>query len=208
MKRPIHDESDNLAFSETFRPVDSVIKMCDHKKTTMLSVWNDRPQAGAVHDDGTMKLLIDRRTKLQDLASLGSMVMDREDDLVLNFRVKMSPYEETSPSCAQRERSLLGVQSRSFAAMKSLAHRHADEYKKHQAELVQALSAMNVEQYALTRLPTSGQSEETAFRVRVRLDLSERQAVDERSGQSLMVRDLRDSIGDIAKSVCGLIVWD
>ena len=23
-----------------------------------------------------------------------------------------------------------------------------------------------------------------------------------------MIRDLRDSIGDIAKSVCGLIVWD
>ena len=127
-KRPIRDESDNLAFSETLRPVDSVIKMCDHKKTTMLSVWNDRPQAGAVHDDGTMKLLIDRRTKLQDLASLGSMVMDREDDLVLNFRVKMSPYEETSPSCAQRVRSLFGTQSQSFAAMKSLAHIHAGEY--------------------------------------------------------------------------------
>ena len=56
----------------------------------MLSVWNDRPQAGAVHYDGRMKLLIDRRTILSDGGgNLDKMVMDFPDDLILDFKVKM-----------------------------------------------------------------------------------------------------------------------
>ena len=31
-----------------------------------LTIWNDRPQAGSVHYDGGLKLLIDRRVKTRD----------------------------------------------------------------------------------------------------------------------------------------------
>ena len=52
--------------SSSFYPVTSLISSCDSKKENALTIWNDRPQAGSVHQDGGMKLLIDRRVKTND----------------------------------------------------------------------------------------------------------------------------------------------
>ena len=45
-------------FSATLVPVDAQITASDYAKEHSLTVWNDRPQAGAVHYDSSIKLLI------------------------------------------------------------------------------------------------------------------------------------------------------
>ena len=57
-------------FSKTLYPVDASITMADFTKTRAFTVWNDRPQAGAVQDDSSIKLLIDRRTSKYDNAGV------------------------------------------------------------------------------------------------------------------------------------------
>jgi len=46
------------SFSATFVPVDASISIRDYKQERQFTVWNDRPQAGSVHYDGSIKLLI------------------------------------------------------------------------------------------------------------------------------------------------------
>lgn len=90
VKRKVFDEVDEAPFASTFYPIDSVISMSDKEKVNSLTIWNDRPQAGTVHYDGRMKLLIDRRTKLRDFGGLPeSMITVYPNNLVLNFRVKL-----------------------------------------------------------------------------------------------------------------------
>lgn len=57
-------------FTKELYPVDASITMQDYAKTRAFTVWNDRPQAGSVHDDKSIKLLIDRRTKQHDNAGV------------------------------------------------------------------------------------------------------------------------------------------
>lgn len=90
VKRKVFDEVDEAPFASTFYPIDSVISMSDKENVNSLTIWNDRPQAGTVHYDGRMKLLIDRRTKLKDFGGLPeTMIMDIPNNLVLHFRVKL-----------------------------------------------------------------------------------------------------------------------
>ena len=56
----------SAAVSSSFFPVTSVISMGNQNKTTALTVYNDRSQAGSVHYDGSLKILIDRRVKTND----------------------------------------------------------------------------------------------------------------------------------------------
>ena len=49
--------------SSSFFPMISVFSKGSQKKTTALTVYNDRSQAGSDHYDGYLELLIDRRVK-------------------------------------------------------------------------------------------------------------------------------------------------
>ena len=63
IKRKVYQDKSE-EFSKVFFPVDAVISMSDRNNKNSLTVWNDRPQAGAVmsnSDSGGIKLLIDRR---------------------------------------------------------------------------------------------------------------------------------------------------
>ena len=53
------------SFAKSFYPVDSSITISGEngQGETSLTVWNDRPQAGSVHSDSSIKLLIDRRVR-------------------------------------------------------------------------------------------------------------------------------------------------
>ena len=53
-------------FAATLFPVDSSISAQNSSKEKIFTVWNDRAQAGAVHYDGTIKLLVDRRIMTTD----------------------------------------------------------------------------------------------------------------------------------------------
>ena len=53
-------------FSASFYPVTSQITAMDASETKSFTVFNDRPQAGSVHYDKSIKLLIDRRVKSND----------------------------------------------------------------------------------------------------------------------------------------------
>ena len=67
--------------------------MSDFDQIHALTIWNDRSQAGAVHYDGGMKLLIDRRVFTIDDGGIGEiMTFNFKEPLVLNFRVKFHKY--------------------------------------------------------------------------------------------------------------------
>lgn len=73
--------------------------MSDKDNKNALTIWNDRSQAGTVHYDGRIKLLIDRRTLLKDEGGISeSMPMEFPDKLVLNFRVKLDKFANSSSS--------------------------------------------------------------------------------------------------------------
>ena len=87
-------EKDSGAFSSSFYPITSLISMSDADKENAFTVWNDRPQAGSVHYDGGMKLLIDRRVSSIDLGGIPDpMFLHFDDPLILDFRVKLHKYD-------------------------------------------------------------------------------------------------------------------
>lgn len=49
---------DSEYFSASFVPVDASITASDYARTRMVTIWNDRPQAGSVHGDGSINLLV------------------------------------------------------------------------------------------------------------------------------------------------------
>jgi len=57
---------DSDSFSASFVPVDASISIGDYKKENMFTVWNDRPQAGSVHYDRSIKLLVQRGLRTDD----------------------------------------------------------------------------------------------------------------------------------------------
>ena len=71
-------------------------------------MWNDRPQAGSVHHDQAIKLLIDRNSRSVDRGGVGENIYDSmsNDPLHLNFEVAFSDLP-INKSYAVRERTLL-----------------------------------------------------------------------------------------------------
>ena len=57
-------------FSASFYPVTSSITMGDLQGQNSFTVWNDRAQAGSVHKEGGIKLLIDRRVRTNDIGGI------------------------------------------------------------------------------------------------------------------------------------------
>ena len=89
--------------SSSFYPITSLISSCDSKKENALTIFTDRPQAGSVHQDGGIKLLIDRRVKTTDSGGIPEkMKLDFSDDLLLNFDLKFHKHGELQPSDAHR----------------------------------------------------------------------------------------------------------
>ena len=131
-RRVAGENSLNYSFAKTFYPVDSVIKYHNQKHNHTISVWNDRPQAGTVHYDGNVRLLIDRRNQLQDEGGMPHpLKMDFPDDLILNFKIKMHPFVENSPSDAQRLRSLQAMQFKEYGIAQVLADENAQLLEMH-----------------------------------------------------------------------------
>ena len=53
-------------FAASFVPVDASITMRDFAEASSFTVWNDRPQAGSVHYDKSIKLLLQRALRTND----------------------------------------------------------------------------------------------------------------------------------------------
>ena len=66
MNRHVYSQYDDTYYSASFYPVDSSITMGDSADKMSFTVWNDRPQAGSVAYDKSIKLLIDRRVRTSD----------------------------------------------------------------------------------------------------------------------------------------------
>ena len=80
MTRKVYADEDQVEFSSTFYPVDSVISVYNTEETRALSVWNDRPQAGSVHSNkqsGGIKLLVDRRIGTLDKGGIPTLMYAR-----------------------------------------------------------------------------------------------------------------------------------
>ncbi len=63
--------NDNEPFSASFYPVDASITMHDFYGKRSFTVWNDRPQAGSVHYDKSIKLLVQRALLTNDHGGIG-----------------------------------------------------------------------------------------------------------------------------------------
>ena len=57
--------------------------------------------------------------------------MDFPDDLILNFKIKMHPFEENTPSDAQRQRSLQAMQFKEYGIAQVLADENANLLEMH-----------------------------------------------------------------------------
>ena len=66
MNRHVFSQYSDTYYSSSFYPVDSSITMGDSTERMSLTIWNDRPQAGSVAYDKSIKLLIDRRVRTSD----------------------------------------------------------------------------------------------------------------------------------------------
>ena len=68
----------------------------------LFTVWNDRPQAGSVHYDGSLKLLIDRQIKTQDRGGISepmtSSAYRDQESLQLEFLVGVSIKDDLNGS--------------------------------------------------------------------------------------------------------------
>ena len=113
MTRNVVPADQKAYFSSTFYPVDSSITLSDSLGEKSLTVWNDRPQAGAVHYDGSLKLLIDRAPKTKDYGGIPqSLFPFQHNALHLNFALAVYETQERSQRwLAQRNR---GLQAFSF----------------------------------------------------------------------------------------------
>ena len=63
-------------FSETFYPVDESITILGEDNQRSLTIRNDRPQAGTVHYDKSVKLLIDRRVSTTDKGGITENLLE------------------------------------------------------------------------------------------------------------------------------------
>ncbi len=91
-------------FSKMMYPVDASITMVDFSKSRAFTVWNDRPQAGTVQDDSSIKLLIDRRTQYRDNAGISETMYGKYDEnggkLHLNFWIKVQKSDQIGTKTA------------------------------------------------------------------------------------------------------------
>ena len=102
MTREVFRKNGEKAFSASFYPVTQSITMGDYAEENSFTVWNDRAQAGSVHQEGGLKLLIDRRVVTTDNGGISeSMFLDFDKDLVLDFEVQ--PYEHSKRASILRQ---------------------------------------------------------------------------------------------------------
>lgn len=90
------------SFSASFVPVDASITAGDYDETSMFSVWNDRPQAGSVHGDGSINLLVRRLIDTNDYGGIPERVHKPEGILTLSFQLKAFAQSETGKWIARR----------------------------------------------------------------------------------------------------------
>lgn len=70
MQRPVYRLGSDEGFAHSFFPVDASITMSDYEENRAFTVWNDRPQAGSVHSDKSITLLVQRYVKTNDEGGL------------------------------------------------------------------------------------------------------------------------------------------
>lgn len=108
-------KNDSESFSASFYPVDASITMHDSIGERSFTVWNDRPQAGSVHYDKSIKLLVQRALLINDHGGIDELLyQDRgvpDQILTVNFQVKAYPSHEAGKWIATRKRSVVALSS-------------------------------------------------------------------------------------------------
>ena len=99
MKRDVYNDSDQIEFSRSFYPVDSMISVSNVSRNKTLTIWNDRPQAGSVHsnsESGGIKLLIDRFITSVDAGGIDTpMQLRKSMCLKVSFTFSMIDQSQT-----------------------------------------------------------------------------------------------------------------
>ena len=135
VSRPVESGS----FAGTFVPVDSQITIKNSHHTNSFKVWNDRPQAGSVHPDKSIKLLVQRAITTNDSGGIADPPHLPEGRLTLNFQ--LMAYKGGETLGAQRQRSLLALSTQDY----SLKTKGPSELYRHkQHELVKTLGELKV----------------------------------------------------------------
>ena len=152
ISRQVFVDKTSENFSKSFLPVTSMIAVSDKKKERVFQVFNDRPQAGSVHNDGCLKLLIDRRVATNDNGGIEeTMFLDFENQLDLSFRVRFDQYADITPAKAHRRRNILaGTSSANLQLTQPSAN--IRQHSESTRDLVSALEELGVMQISLTKL--------------------------------------------------------
>ena len=107
-------EDGPLPFAATFVPVDVSITTRDIMNRSF-TVQNDRPQAGAVQYDKSVKLLMQRAIRTNDQGGIPEIMYDGlglpQKVQTFNFEIKAYATEEGGKWLAHRQRNLLALYS-------------------------------------------------------------------------------------------------
>ena len=132
IERDVFRNTNSEAFSSSFYPVDASITMHDFEKERAFTVWNDRPQAGSVQYDKSIKLLVQRAIGTNDRGGLYENLYANEgrssEVLSVNFEIKAYDYKESGKWIAQRERGIMAISSQEYELMS--VHEDLDYYKR------------------------------------------------------------------------------
>ena len=140
-------------FSSTFYPIDASITMTDLARDRAFTVWNDRPQAGTVHDDGSLKLLIERRLTLSNHWDVPEPMYGNphqpDHSFKINFTLMSYQVSDLGPKIAVKEHSMQFFSSVNFSETDERDNRAAF-YIKTKQELVSELEHLQVTQVSFT----------------------------------------------------------
>ena len=142
-------------FSSSFFPLDSSISLTDYAEENAFTVWNDRPQGGAVHSDKSIIINVQRYVKTIDNGGLPSSMYGSthypDDKTVLNFQIMAYPAPEMDNWTAPRTRTLMAVVADKYENDSTQPYKAANLIRAKE-KLVQKLKDLNVQQISFTRL--------------------------------------------------------
>ena len=137
----------SAAFSSSFVPVDCSISVNDYQQKQSFTVWNDRPQGGSVHSDGSIIINVQRYIKTIDNGGLPSYMYGGNhfpsQKTVMNFQLKAYEASEQGKWQAIRKRNLLAVKAKGEYQITE-PHAYADHLVESKARLVELLKEQSV----------------------------------------------------------------
>ena len=191
----------NAAFSSSFVPVDSSISISDYQQSQTFTVWNDRPQGGSVHSDGTLLINVQRYVSTIDNGGLPSHMYGSTSfpskKTFMHFQLKTYNASKQGKWQAVRKRNLLAVKAKGDYKV-TKPDWYASNLLESKTRLVQQLKDLSVNQISFTCL------HDVQMKIRVRLDYLHIKDNIFTKGKDLATNQ---DLASLAKAICAVMQW-